>query len=268
MVLQSSLPWFPAKASALIAAFLQTARTSALSPSPKNLSPVYRYTQRTDIIYKTSHTALHTRDVKTMMCWPEGLAACLCLFPLTSLMYFISSWRWLTVHSRAITSCCLSEPTLCTMPYTLGPWCCSEVSGAPLVMSLRCWGRQDPTGQVSVHRLHWGWLILSLCLCVCVFVRLLACTHPHLLVRHVYGCKCLHIYTWSGISSTSAAEHWKQEAGNRCLKKVQGVLKVSCFCNPVHELLPFLSIVPLQTGGQWKEVHASREVQHLKQYNK
>lgn len=57
-------------------------------------------------------------------------------------------------------------------------------------------------------------------------------------------------YTCSGISTT-AAEHWKQEAGSEQLKKkVQGVLKVSCFCNPVHELLSFLPIVPPTTRDQ------------------
>lgn len=61
----------------------------------------------------------------------------------------------------------------------------------------------------------------------------------------VHGCTYLHMYTRSGISSTSAAEHWKQEVGNERLEKAQGVLKVSCFCNPVHELLSFLPIVPL-----------------------
>ena len=94
--------------------------------------------------------------------------------------------------------------------------------------------------------------------CVCVFACLIVCTHAHLEVHHmcsgfsVCGCKCLHMYTWSGISSTAAAEHWKQEAGNARLKKkkkVQGVLKVSHFCNPVHEpLLPVLPIVPRADG--------------------
>lgn len=62
----------------------------------------------------------------------------------------------------------------------------------------------------------------------------------------------------SGIYTT-AAEHWKQEVGSEPLKKVQGVLKVSCFCNPVHELLPFLPIVPLTTRDQMKtDAHQHR----------
>lgn len=183
----------------------------------------------------------------------------MCLFPLTSLMYLISSWRWLTDHSRAVTSCCLSELNLCTMPYTLGPWFCSEVPGAPLVISPRCWGRQDPTGQVSINSPHWDWLIISLCLHI--YARAWMLMHNR---GFVYGCKCLHIYIWSGISSTSAAEHWKQEAGNKCLKKVQGVLKVSCFCNPVHQLLPFLSIVclqPMKTSSHQQRSVAIKAIQ-------
>lgn len=69
MVLRSSLPWFPAKASALIVAFLQTVRTSALWPSPKRLSPVCRYTKCTDITYTTSHAAPHRRDAIMTRCW-------------------------------------------------------------------------------------------------------------------------------------------------------------------------------------------------------
>lgn len=62
MVLHNSLPWFPVKASALIVAFLQTARTSALSPSPENLSPVHRYREHTDIIYTVTHSAQPCTD--------------------------------------------------------------------------------------------------------------------------------------------------------------------------------------------------------------
>lgn len=72
-----------------------------------------------------------------------------------------------------------------------------------------------PSGQVSAHTLHRGWHMLSLCLYLC------ACLHTCTLVgaSHVHEYKCLHIYSQSGISSTSAAEHWKQEPGNNCLKK-------------------------------------------------
>lgn len=187
-------------------------------------------------------------------------------------MYFISSWRWLAAHSRAITSCCLSEPIRCTTPYTLGPWCCSEVSGTPLVISPRCWGRQDRTGQVSVATLHRGWLLLSLCLCICVLTYVHTCTlssASHVCV-FVCGCTCLHMYTCSGISSTTAAEHWKQEAGNKWLKKcrvywgchVSATQYMSCCCCRV--CLLYLQ----QPGNRWKQMHTSREeVQHFKQCN-
>lgn len=181
------------------------------------------------------------RDVCTLKTRPLGCVKS----PLTSLMYLISSWRWLTVHPRAITSCCLSEPVLRTTAYTLGPWCCSEDSGTPLVMSPRCWGRQDHTGQVSVATLQ-----LRLTKAVTVFVYLCACScadmHTCRWITRlcVYAHACVK-YTWSGISSTTAAEHWKQEVGREGLEKVQSVFKVSCFCNPVHELLLFLSIVSL-----------------------
>lgn len=229
-----------------------------LSHLLQRVSHLCTYTQNVQILSVQQHT--HS-PAKMAWCWnnavfPWWLGWLLRQSPLTSLMYLISSWRWLTVHSRAITSCCLSEPVLCTTPYTLGPWCCGEDSGTPLVVSPRCWGRQDHTGQVSVATLRWGWLGLSLCLCTRVRAYVQTCTTEGG-SRVCVWMHMLHMYIRPGISRTTAAEHWRQEVGNKQLEKVQGEVKVSCFCNPVHELLPFLPIVPRQPGHQWKQMHSS-----------
>lgn len=174
-------------------------------------------------------------------------------------MYLISSWRWLTDHSRAITSCCLSEPVLCTTPYTLGPWCCSEVSGTPLVMAGRCWGRQDRPGQVSVACLLWGSLSLSLCLCICMRC---VCTCTHALAGKssksvcvcMHPCTCLYVCTCLGICST-AAEHSKQEVGNQQLKKSAGCIEGVKFLQPsTWAAADFCLLYLSQLDSQWKQM--------------
>lgn len=129
----------------------------ALSDLLQRISHLYKHTvkKRADkICYLTNKHRAYRYDCVMTLCVAP---------PLTSLMYFISSRRWLTVHSRGITCCCLSGLLLCTRPYNLGLWCCSEGSGCPLVMSPRCWGRQDRTAQVS-----FSWA--DHCVCVCVRV--------------------------------------------------------------------------------------------------
>lgn len=59
---------------------------------------------------------------------------------------------------------------------------------------------------------------------------------------HVYECKCLHIYTLSGISSASAAEHWKQSAGNRCLKEGAGCTDGVMFLQPITQAAAAVSV--------------------------
>lgn len=164
---------------------------------------------------------------------------------LTSRMYLISSWRWLVLHSRAITSCCLSEPVLCTTPYTLGPWCCSEGSGTPLAPSARCWGRQDHSAQVSAdtsantRRVFVG-------LVFCGLSGQTAMVFEVDLFFNVWTQMPALVYLTYFKALLLSLGNWKM--GARGGKKAQGVLKVSHFCNPVPALLLFLAIVPLTRG--------------------
>lgn len=133
-------------------------------------------------------------------------------------MYLISSWRWLTVHWRAITFSCLSEPVL--SPDTLDPWCCSAASGTPLVMSLWGWGKQDSTGQVSPHSLA--------DLRLYFFIYALLCTHVMEMPAY------LHLGRYFQLRC-----RWAQERGG-WERASKNALTVSHFSSSELELLPSL----------------------------
>lgn len=214
MELHGPLPWSPVKASASTAAFRQTARTSSPSPSPRSLSPVHRH-MHADMSYSRKHPTSSNGPA-------EDPAASTHLSDVPHLI--------LKVTDRPLTGDHL------LLSFRAGPLHTAGHFG-PMVLQ-RC--LRDPIGHVSVglrearfkHSSGFSKQpgLITPSLHFCIYAP--PCVHT------CHGCKCLHICTWSGISSSSAAEHRKEEAGNKRLKKcrvywryhISAAQNLSCGC--------------------------------------
>lgn len=184
--LNYSLPWVRVRASALIAAFLQTARTSSPSPSPRNPLPAQRGQQK------------HTRLSSTQW-WNTDVP---------SVLVFVSTHLPDVPH---LILKVIDRPFPChhlllsvrDLPLH------HTVHFGPMVLWRGLW---HPIGRVFVELRETGSQRSGFCTgscwgcpCSCVFVKACMFKHEHL---HPFtcGCACLHMCTWSGISSTAAAE--------------------------------------------------------------
>lgn len=149
-----------------------------LSHLLQRISHLYR---DADIIYMMSHIALHLRDVKAILCWPEGLVVC-CV--------------------------CFHSPLWCTSSHPEGDRPSTHVPSPPALClsppSAQChtlWTHDAAARTVAPHwSFHWGAegdripprsgfcthppprLTYAVnCVCICV----LACTHAHLWVHRM-----------------------------------------------------------------------------------
>lgn len=184
------------KASALIAAFLQTAHTSAPSPSPENLSPGYTHVQHPDKVNTATKTALqrcvHLKDLASWLCEVST--------HLPDVPHLI-----MEVIDRPPSCHHLLLSVRARPPHY-------SVHFGPMMLQRGFW---HPIGHVSEvlretgsHRsgfcshppteAHKG------CHCICVLMCMLVCRHAHLQVDHTFVCVCT---CWRYVHSIRYFQH-------------------------------------------------------------
>lgn len=163
--------------------------------------------------------------------------------------------------------------------FLLSVWACPphySVHFGPMMLQRGLW---HPIGHVSEVLRETGSHRSGFCShppteadLVIVFVFLCAslCARSHCSCTWlcVFVCECtsLHMCTWSGISSVTAAEHWKQKVGNWWLKKCK--VHWRCHVSATQYVSCCSCLLCLQQpGNQWKEMHTSTgAVQHFKKF--